>query len=399
MSRNAALGIAALVILGASGLVFREDSRLHTPTSFGTGPRGQRALFEVLTNLAVPVERSYEPPAFAAVDAPVWFIEPWDLCESAGDPTEETSDVGLAPFVQRGGTAVVFLLARRALGIPAPEACEALAGVPLPERLLPDGPVADENDAAEEAGDPPLPSADPIAQRIDTDFGTTPRTLDVPPLATFVESGDWAVRATADGEPLVLERAIHGGRVVVVADGTFLNNQWLDGGDAALLALDFIRAIGVPRIDESAHGMRLSESAVALLARLGALPVFLGVLVLGVLWGWRRAAIPQALPDEDPSVAPALEVFVETLATIYGQSRDWSQMAERYRKLSLDRIRIHFGLAPEVPGERLLNQLQAERRAAADDVHRLAATAAVSSRDEWIRCARELDRVVAEVCR
>ncbi len=403
VSRTTAVTVFAILVLGSIALAFSEDGRLRTATSFGTISGGHRALFDVLTGLGVPVARSYEPHGAGPTDRPLWFIEPWYLCRTGDPEAEPAYAAALEGFLRRGGSAVVFLAAQWRLSAPEPDACDSLAGTPVPGRLFPmevsgSDPGDHERDVRDEEGRGFFPG-EAISQTIDTLLADASRTLEVPELATFVETLGWTPRAHLDGEPFLLERAVHGGRLFVVADGSFLQNRWLDGGEGVLFAVDLVRALGAPRIDEAAHGMRLAESGVRVLARAGTVPVFVGLVVLGGLWAWRHAAVPQALPDEDPSVAPALETFVAGLTTLYGRSRDWSQLAERYRKLSLDRIRAHFGLAPEVPSERLLDQLRAEQRAAPAELDRLSGREMALSRDDWLQNARELDRIVKEICR
>ena len=75
MSRARALGIAAAIVLLLVGLVFQQDSRRLSPTSYGTVAGGHRALFELLGALGLVVERSFEPPGELGPGT-VWWIEP-----------------------------------------------------------------------------------------------------------------------------------------------------------------------------------------------------------------------------------------------------------------------------------------------------------------------------------
>jgi hypothetical protein len=265
-----------------------------------------------------------------------------------------------------------------------------LGGVTLPPRRLPYDPEDPEAGIAPE---------EPELQHVRGDGGYL-RTLHVPPLAVFEGlDAEWHARLGLRDRPFVIESRLGEGRIVAVADGTFLRNAWLDGGDAALLAFDVVRTYGTPAIDEHAHRMRLSQSAAVLLSRLGALPVFLGLLALAGLVLWRRAAVPAGLPEPPPGVRPALDEFVASLAALYARSRDWPRLADHYRRFAVDRIRAHFGLPPETPLESLAARLREQGRASAEGVALLLPDAPVRGQAEWLARVRALDRLVEEVCR
>jgi hypothetical protein len=384
VTRTAALAVAALVLLLLASVLLQPDGRRWSATSFGTVAGGHRALFELLGELGLAVERSYQPPDMLRDRATVWWVEPWLDCEG---PELE----GLADFARRGGTAVLFLAARP--GLYAPDftlECPVLGGVTLPPRRLPYDPEDPEAGIAPE---------EPELQHVRGDGGYL-RTLHVPPLAVFEGlDAEWHARLGLRDRPFVIESRLGEGRIVAVADGTFLRNAWLDGGDAALLAFDVVRTYGTPAIDEHAHRMRLSQSAAVLLSRLGALPVFLGLLALAGLVLWRRAAVPAGLPEPPPGVRPALDEFVASLAALYARSRDWPRLADHYRRFAVDRIRAHFGLPPETPLESLAARLREQGRASAEGVALLLPDAPVRGQAEWLARVRALDRLVEEVCR
>jgi hypothetical protein len=106
-----------------------------------------------------------------------------------------------------------------------------------------------------------------------------PRRLEMPRLARFRDTGAWQLRARIDADPFVLEYGLGTGRLVAVADATFLRNAWLDRADAAPLALDLVRRYGVDAIDERWHGLRLEQRSLRYLADSPALVVFLGIAV------------------------------------------------------------------------------------------------------------------------
>jgi hypothetical protein len=406
VNRGRALLVAAAAVLLMVGLLFQQDGRRMSATSYGTVAGGHRAVFELLVDLDLPVAQSFEPPELLA-SGTVWWIEPAGLCDEPGEPggerDEERPDSGLRSFVEGGGTAVVFLAARASLhGNDFDDDCAGLAGLALPPRRGPD--EDDDGDSApgtepEAEVEAETPAQDEPQQQLVQQAGVVPRVLELPWLASFPEAGDWHVRAHIADEAFVLERELGSGRLVVAADGTFLRNAWLDAGDAALLATDFVRAFGAPRIDERAHGLRLEQETMTFLTQLGALPVFLGVVALGLLFLWRGAAVPRGLPGEDLVAAPALESFVASLAALYARNGDWAHKAASYRRIATDRLRSHFGLAAEVSAARLAERLRRDGRAAEERIALLTETEPVSSERAWLVRARELDALVEEVCR
>lgn len=395
MSRGAVIGVAACVALLIAGVVFREDQRRFSATSYGTTAGGHRALFDLLGALDLPARRSFEPPELLEPGT-VWWVEPWDACSRELGELHTPPPLGapLEDFVRRGGRAVVFLRARRALYAPdLGEPCTSLAGLALPDRRVPEPEGGGEPESILDA----LGSA-PVAQRVTGPLVSGSRTLVVPPLVRFAEAGAWKPALLLDGDPFGLQAALGEGRLLVLADGAFLRNAWLDAGEGAPLAVDLVRELGVPAIDEHSHGLRLPQSRTVLLTRLGAVPIFVALLVLAVLFVWRRAAVPVGMEPPVPSARPALDEFATSLASLYARSRDFPSLAERYRQLALERLRSHLRLPPETPGAVLVERL-AQRRVPRERLALLQPGAPVRGRAEWLQRARDLDALVEEVCR
>jgi len=469
VSRARRSAVAALVVLTVLGVLWPSERATLEANSFGTAPAGHRALFELLTELGLPVARSYDAPDALDREAVVWWIEPRGLCESdaqtpdtpdASDPAGE----GTAPeprpawdplpWLEAGGTAVVFLPTRPSVslggGMPhwvEGSRCEQLGPFALPPRDV----IAAQGAATVEPGadtgetEPSAPEAQeqedllrdwldgelgedsgPVhTQRLEGERLPRPRILNGPRLRRFRSAADFEVGAflvetptpfsrdrkgrerqtgqtdEPTRDPFVLERAVGAGRLVVVADGSILSNRWLDRDDAAPLALDLVRGFGVPALDEREHGLRREQRALVYLAGSPALGVFVGLALLGLLALWRGAALPRrAVVEVDPS-APELERFVDSLAGLYARSRDYARVAQRYRVLSLARLRRHFGLTPEISGPALLARLRREGRLARADLAALdpEATVPVRSAADLRAAARRLDSLVKEACR
>lgn len=347
---RAARGLALLLGVGALlALLGPGEGAEHTATSYGTGPQGQRALHELLVERDLSPGRSLDPPSRLEPGDTVWWIEPDGLCG------EEDSDRGLRAWMERGGTAVVFLppppAEERAAsdeeaggaGPPAP-ACDALAGLALPPRTPGAGP---------ELEGPRLPRR---------------RALPLASPHAFAGPGEgWQAALRAGARPFALERSVGEGRLVAVADARFLHNAHLGEADAAPLAVDLVRAYGRPRIDERAHGFVPETHPVRYVARSPAAPLFLGLIALGGLAAWRGSAWPRPQawqePEDPERTAPSLERFVASLADLYARSGDHARVAERYRELCAARIRRRLGLPAGLPVRALVERLERDGRA------------------------------------
>jgi hypothetical protein len=362
MSRTTFSAIAAAVLLLIVGMLLPDGSERLTPTSFGTHPHGHRAVFELLMEIGFPIRRNFAPPDRIAAGSAVWWIAPDGLCLEE----EETPLWELTGFLEQGGTAVVF----------PPRDCPRLGSLEIPGR----GRCCDSGEASEEEEPQEAEESDPDAfdrwlagdfsvtefptelQQLEGGPGPGRRELDAPHLLRFSESGDFEVRARLDGEPFILEKQLAGGTLVLVGDATFLTNEFLDRADAAPLVVDLASHYGVALLDEFAHGMHRGRHPIAYLARSSALPVFAGLALLGLLALWRGSTLPRRSIDTADLPSPALDRFVASLASLYARSRDQGRVAERYRELTLARLRRHFGLPAETPAERIVERLRRDRR-------------------------------------
>lgn len=400
MSRWVRSAIAAAILLMIVGILLPDGSERATRTSFGTYPHGFRAFFELLVELGFSVERSFDPPDRIAAGSAVWWIEPEALC--VGE--EETVLWELTGLLDGGGTAVVF----------PPRDCARLGALEVPERSArPD--VSEASEAGEEdeeeeesdrdlldrwlAGDFTLAEIPTEPQQLEGGPGPGLRELDAPPLLRFAETGDFEVRARLDGAPFILEKRVGAGTLVLVADATFLTNGFLDRADAAPLAVDLASHYGVSLVDEFSHGMHRERHPIRYLARSSALPVFGGLALLGLLAFWRGSTLPRRRLEDTPLPAPALDRFVDSLASLYARSRDQGRVAERYRELTLARLHRHFGLPAETPARIIVERLRRDRRLSPELLGSL--TEAETPRGEAaLRArARRLDTLVKEALR
>lgn len=372
MKRSALVSAAALFLLLATvGLLQQRPDRRLTPTSYGTGPDGYKAAYDLLAESGVPVGRHLEPLQALPPRATAWFIDPLGPCAGAeGAPGEW---LGRA-WVLAGGTAVGFLSPHRD--------CTSFGGEALPARTT-------FAEAAETAAAHPQIAGSALAR---------PRALPLPDLRLFDDAGGWTVVAGA-GKPFALERALGAGRLVVVADSRFLANAWLDQGDSAPLAVDLVAAWGPPLLDERDHGFRPSDGAFAYLLSSPAMPVFASLALLGLAFVWWGAALapPLAVGAERP--APTLEAYVLSLAALYARSGDAAGAAERYREFAAAQLRRRLGLPPDAPLGAILGRL--ERRCGVDPerARLLRQPPPVASEAELRQQARALDEILREASR
>ena len=431
MSPTARSALAAFAVLAIVGLAWPAPIPDQRPDSYGRTGQGLRALFELLDELGMPVRRSATRSAEHARDDTVWFLQPWTWCARAATEDQRgwDADEDAGPdlsWLERGGTAVVALptwlpssvwnLELEDLAAEPPR-CEAVSGFPLPPRELGQtaaGEPVDQDEAAEGEGVDELIGRwwraeldrSPVVQahaeqRLEGTLVPRPRSLPTRPLLRFgplPDGSGFEIVARLDGEPFALERRVGAGRLVVLADAGFLLNRWLDVGDAAPVAVDLVRAYGTPIFDERIHGHTGAPAVLPYLAGSPAFPVLVGLAVLGLLlWAHGSAWPPRDVREADEG-APALEPFVDGLAALYAGSRDWPQLARRYRALSIARLRRHFAFPADLPEARLLERL---RRDLPDERARWldpATVEAVVGPEDLDAVVTRLDELVTEVC-
>jgi len=415
--------VAGLAVLVVAGLLLPQSGGERSPSSFGSTPTGTRALHDLLDELDLSAGRSLEPVARLPERGTVWWIAPDGVCDSriaaSGgvdilDP--EAVSWPARAWIEAGGTAVVFLDANEPGRIP----CDAIAGIGLPERKPSRGRSGSEGVARGTPSDPPPADAGVEAETVVVSGPLTPspRRLAGDGIMVFEETLDWFEAASVSALPpggsrgetesaspvggagaFVLEREWGAGRLVAVADARFTRNQWLDSEDAAPLAVDLVRRYGIPLIDEREHGFISETSAVRYLVSSPAWPVFVGLLLLGVLFAWWGTALPARSVEEFDPETPTLATFVDSMAALYSRSRDHSRLLERYRELTAARLRRHFGISPEVPVAALAERIERDRQVALGALQSLTDRRRVDGARELAAAARELDELVREVTR
>lgn len=294
----------------------------------------------------------------------------------------------------------------------SPEACPTLLGFALPSRshlgleggLLP-----------EEGRYSPIVFSvgRAVAERASFDYAGA-RTLPGPTLTVFDqdeakgrEEGDiaregdgwagWAplwVEANTQAA-FALHRKLGEGQLIVMADARVVSNARLAHVDSAPFVMDWVTEFGTPWIDEHAHGIVAEKGTFRYLMNSPAWASCVGLVVLGLLFIWRGQAWPRRAVSEADSDAPTLGKFVDSVAHLYGRSRDYQAVFERYREVCLARVRRALGLSPGTSSEIILASLSA--RGENWPALREAGLAHFLTREISISSAQDLDRNAARL--
>jgi hypothetical protein len=293
MSRRARIGVIAGVSLAlvpvagwALARVTREPSGPDF-SSYATAPRGVAAYASLLGRLGHPVARLRKRPADAALDpaATVILLEP-DVITS-GDIE------ALRAFVRAGG---------RLVGSPSTfGSWPQLVGGGSFTFTDDDGATARRAALAPEVAG--VVAIDKAGSRVFEDTG---------PALPIVATSRGAVATVASAES--------GGRVVVLADATPLQNRLLGRADNAALAA---RIAGPPArpvvFVESVHGYGEAIGLAALPSRwwwtLG------GVCVAALLLMWARGRRLGGAEAEERELPPPRRLYVESLGALVARSR------------------------------------------------------------------------------
>ena len=207
----------------------------------------------------------------------------------------------------------------------------------------------------------------------------------------------WEVAATLGERPFALSRALGAGRLVVFAEGRFLENQWLDRGDAAPLAVDLALALGPPIFDERSHGLVPSRSTLGYLARSPALLCFAGLALLALGFAWYGAAEPprsRRRAGSRRADSRELRAHPSPASTRRRGTTPASSSATASSRRGA--CAVTSGCRQDAP---LAERLGRRRGLSPAGLARLASDAPVASAAELARAAALLDRLVEEAAR
>lgn len=319
--------IAVLSILGAVlELMQPLDKGGLARDSYGTRPYGQRALYELLEKLNVPVERSFTPPSaplhrdiclvLLSPDPGIVNLEPEHLHRVAG-------------WVREGGVVVVAPgedgPSRRAPGSTAPEPLfpprEILEALGLDGVVLADADTAGDEGETDTQSRQNASNADesagwswrssgirpPLLRRVSVgadgelaDLERLVRSLGIPltgfrvidDASTAGAAGRVFFRFREDGFPhtVVGLYRVGNGSVIVFSDPDLLVNFAVAEADNPVLAAHILARFGRPVVfDEFYHGLTTRGNPFWLLTRWPYGLVAVLLVLAAVLWIWREA--------------------------------------------------------------------------------------------------------------
>ncbi len=406
MSPRARLSAFVLVLVAlVLGILFQPSGREFTESSFGVTPRGHGAVLELLRQLEIAATRNYAPSSALPESATLWWVGAPGIC----DDLHGAAWPGTA-WLGRGGTAVVFL-EKTSL-----QSCESIAGRRLPlrtdekpaplkaprehEAILQAAratPMVTPSHGRLDAGSPnPNEAVHIRSESLLGELGEY--NLDSPGLDTFDEATEpWHVAASLAGKAFVIEQVVGDGRLVVVADDRFLLNELLARADNAVFAVGLAQIFGTPLLDERQRGFRRHDSALLYLLESSALPLFLSLILLGLLFMWQGRALPRRSVVELDRRAPVLGTFVDSLAALYRRSDDLDAVLAAYRVTTLARLRRALRLRHDARDHVLLTQLARSHRLGRDDLRALKQSRPIRDLTQLRAEAEHLDRIFREV--
>lgn len=321
--------IAALVLIFALNLWFAPAASLkQSETSFGVGPYGYKASYDLLTELGFNAERSHLPPRDVTRARTIWYVSPDFLEPLKNQGKAEASEV--LKWIRAGGTAVV------------------LGGIESDWSRL-------EIDSGTSVGSE--------SSTIGGSSARAHREIPIAGLLSFKSAPAGASTILTSGKnPFAFVMKVGAGRLVAVADGRFIFNTNLGRGDASLLLVDLVSAYGPPTFDEWSHGMGADVSLIATLAASRAvLPIAIGVLAV-LLWMLEQRTWPRrTLDDAADAPAPSISSFIDSLGVLYSRAGDAPAVFQAYRSGFLRNLRGKLFPRAEVSEEALMKRLAADR--------------------------------------
>lgn len=350
---------AAALLVAVNLWLWPNQSLQASPTTFGVNEDGYKAAYLLLSEMGLPVSRSYVAPERTPPQTKLWFVSPLFL-----DPTNTSGDKNareLLEWVRAGATAVV-------LG--EPKSDWKRLGI---KRVT-------------------SSSSDPTAT-ISGEWARLPRSIKVSGLLYFGSADDHArVRLSAGKAPFAIELPIGKGKLIAVADDRFLRNVNLAESDDSVLFVDLAHALGPVVFDERCHGLAEPVSIFAAIGYSRAmLPLVFGFAAV-LLWAAEQRSWPmRTLPAPAEGVSPSIVSFVESLGTLYSRTRDPQAAFSAYRAGFLHRLRREISPHAEVP-ERLLVDRIALDRSIPDETRRwLAGDSLPASESELVGAVRAIE--------
>lgn len=385
---NLGLAAGAVLVLSLVGMFVSmlqtNDSGGMGRDSFGTHAQGYRAVFEVLEEVGVNVERRVAPPdANARADTTLVLIDPNPRL--AGHNPKYFQKI--LSWVEAGGRLVVAPSATDLSQIESESEeddtmsydvldllelsnrleLQEFMTVPLESSVSQSAPSAHQHNANEESGStwddivsawnavskPPqvvevectgeLSSLSPGVQRL----AVPARSFNV----LSPRDGDLAGAVLLAGEAKIEELLIAAvqrgqGEIVVISDPYVMSNIAISRADNSVLAVDLIAARTEHVVfDEFFHGLAVRGNPLYLLTRPGFTAVSLGILAAIGVWIWRSAVfLGPPLPDKEHSRRDIGE-YIRAMGLFFSRAHDHRQfLAHEVRNGVLHQLSVNMGL-------------------------------------------------------
>ncbi len=451
--RNAIITVVTLAVVSLLVSVIQltrpPDSDGKGWDSYGTRAFGQRALFEILEELGVPVSRGLMPP--------LGYLGP-DVCMAFLDPDPNLANAEpeylrrAADWVAEGGTVVLAApaadyVSRRSImeGIFTEPTTQTTAMELLGLEGIRMDSVGEREDrtpatSASSSAWPPLtrpqgPSKRPAdwtekllpavikpgsSQSLRVRCGGSLAHLSgkvtrlrAPEKGLQVIAKDGAtsptgwVKAETDDGTLTVAAVypIDRGRVVVIAEPELLANHLIAKDDNAVLAAHLLALAGRPVVvDEFYHGLTIRGNPTWLLTQFPYALLVLLVVLLASMWawhGWVRLGPP--VPAKGASRRSVVE-YIAAMATLFGGRRCRQFVLKELRDGGLWALRHKLGLPPGCETVEVLAKTIARRdperaerlRRAVEGLDAVLQESRQPDKSTAVRAARHLDDCVYE---
>ncbi len=363
-----------VLLLGLNLWLWPNQGLQRSATSFGIMRDGYKASFDLLSELHFPVTRSYRRPTLAPTNEAIWLIAPSFL--EVDKPTAHDQAHEVVEWASRGGTAIIF-----------GDAASDWDVIGLTREVEENKPK-DDNDE-----DRFLIKGDVLPQ---------PRWLETPDLVHFTDPkekkvdphSNERVLMTASGKPFALQMMVgrRGGRIIAIADDSFLRNEHLADADASVLVVDLARVFGAPVFDEYSHGLAPPSSLTfAILDSRAILPLLLGLLV-AMLWVYSQRIWPRrSIEDDSAMPAPSIASFVESLSILYSRAGEPGAVFRAYRAGFLRRLRRQIGVRADYPEDLLMERIARDRSLPEETRNWLLASYAPGDQQHLLNAVRAIE--------
>ncbi len=367
-----------VLLLGLNLWLWPNQGLQRSATSLGIMRDGYKAAFDLLSELHFPVTRSYRRPTQAPTNETIWLIAPSFLEVDKPSAHEQAHEV--VEWASRGGTAVIF-----------GDAASDWEILGLTRE-------AEENKSDENKSN----GDDEVRFFITGDPLPRPRWLETPNLIHFTDRADKKanphsnerVLMAANGKPFALQMTVgkHGGRIIAIADDSFLRNEHLADADASVLVVDLARGFGAPVFDEYSHGLAPPSSLTfAILDSRAILPLILGLLV-AMLWVYSQRIWPRrSIEDDSAMPAPSIASFVESLSILYSRAGDPGAVFRAYRAGFLRRLRRQIGVRADYPEDLLKERIARDRSLPEETRNWLLASYAPGDQHHLVNAVRAIE--------